>query len=397
MTPDPRDGKKHPAIIWITGGDCNSIGDVWSEASKDNDQTASAYRDAGIVMMFPSLRGGNMNPGFQEGFYGEVDDIVAAADHLAAQPYIDPSRIYLGGHSTGGTMVLLVAEVSTRFRAVISLGPVSNISRYDSSTISLPFEKNEQEIKLRSPGFWLDSIKTPTYVFEGSQAPGNSAELRQMAKSTKSTLINFLLIKGTHFSLLSQVNKILAEKIIADNAKEVNLAFTDSELKALSALKPPVEETLRAMPVSTAIAGKKGVTRAMFVISKSDHMTGLIYSIAPTGGFASIKSVSMRQRTQLPDTESKVEAARNGYILFGVMVDADTKLNALQLVYVRLKDDGSIDPNDTYSSEWLGTRTKAQPVKLGCDQTKKVVGAKLEIQDGTISGIALSMMPQGST
>ena len=28
LTPDPKDGKKHPAIIWITGGDCNSIGDV---------------------------------------------------------------------------------------------------------------------------------------------------------------------------------------------------------------------------------------------------------------------------------------------------------------------------------------------------------------------------------
>ena len=28
----PDDGKKHPAIIWITGGDCNSIGDVWSRS-----------------------------------------------------------------------------------------------------------------------------------------------------------------------------------------------------------------------------------------------------------------------------------------------------------------------------------------------------------------------------
>src|SRR5688572_19289113 len=48
LTPDPRDGKKHPAIIWITGGDCNSIGDVWSAASPDDDQTAAAYRKAGI-------------------------------------------------------------------------------------------------------------------------------------------------------------------------------------------------------------------------------------------------------------------------------------------------------------------------------------------------------------
>src|SRR5262245_58753849 len=40
LTPDPKDGKKRPAIIWITGGDCNTIGDVWSAAKASNDQTA---------------------------------------------------------------------------------------------------------------------------------------------------------------------------------------------------------------------------------------------------------------------------------------------------------------------------------------------------------------------
>src|SRR5262249_55563352 len=54
LTPDPKDGKKHPAIIWITGGDCNSVGNVWSPAPPSNDQTAAAYRKAGIVMMFPT-------------------------------------------------------------------------------------------------------------------------------------------------------------------------------------------------------------------------------------------------------------------------------------------------------------------------------------------------------
>src|SRR5690606_9024844 len=73
LTPDPGDGQKHPAILWITGGDCNSIGPCWVEGPSDNDQSASAYRKAGIVMMFPSLRGGNDNPGVKEGFLGEVD------------------------------------------------------------------------------------------------------------------------------------------------------------------------------------------------------------------------------------------------------------------------------------------------------------------------------------
>ena len=150
LTPDPKDGKKHPAIVWITGGDCNTIGDVWHPAKPDNDQTARQYREAGIVMMFPSLRGGNQNPGFNEGFFGEVDDVIAAAEFLAKQDYVDPKRIYLGGHSTGGTLVLLVAECSDHFRAVFSFGPVADITHYPDQFIPSVNTANLREVELRA-------------------------------------------------------------------------------------------------------------------------------------------------------------------------------------------------------------------------------------------------------
>jgi dipeptidyl aminopeptidase/acylaminoacyl peptidase len=114
---DPQDGSRHPAIIWLTGGDCNSIDDVWGPSPSNNDQTAAAYRNTGVLMMFPSLRGGNNNPGRHEGFYGEVDDVLAAYDYLSHLPYVDSTRIYLGGHSTGGTLALLTAEFRNPFRA----------------------------------------------------------------------------------------------------------------------------------------------------------------------------------------------------------------------------------------------------------------------------------------
>ena len=83
VSPSPGDGRKHPAIIWIFGGFSNSTGETaWEPSSPDNDQSASAFRKAGIIMMYPSLRGGNDNPGVIEGFYGEVDDVIAAADYL---------------------------------------------------------------------------------------------------------------------------------------------------------------------------------------------------------------------------------------------------------------------------------------------------------------------------
>lgn len=233
LTPDPKDGEKHAAIIWITGGDCNTIGDVWTDAPQSNDQTASAYRKAGIVMMFPSLRGGNDNPGMKEGFLGEVEDVIAAAKFLAKQNYVDPARIYLGGHSTGGTLVLLVAECSSMFRAVFSFGPADEIAGYDPAY--LPFDtSNPRELELRSPGRWLASIKEPTFVFEGT-IQANLGSLQAMAQTSTNAKAHFLPVPGAnHFTILAPTNRLIAEKILRDNGPVCNLAFTSQELsKAL--------------------------------------------------------------------------------------------------------------------------------------------------------------------
>lgn len=230
LTPDPKDGKKRPAIIWITGGDCNTIGDVWSPGKRDNDQTAGQYRAAGIVMMFPSLRGGNQNPGFKENFYGEVEDVLAAADYLAKLDYVDPKRIYLGGHSTGGTLVLLVAEHSPRFRAVFSFGPAHDITGYPVEFVSAVNLNDRKEVDLRSPGKWLHSIQSPTFVFEG--AGGNVQSLETMAKTCTNPKGHFFTVKGAnHFNVLAPVNTLIAQKILKDTGDECNVEFTEAELR----------------------------------------------------------------------------------------------------------------------------------------------------------------------
>src|SRR5689334_4270145 len=177
VTPDPGDGEKHAAIVWLTGGDSNTLDDFWTEGSADNDQSASAFRKAGVVMMFPTLRGGNTDSGGKEFFFGELDDVVAAADHLAQLPYVDPQHLYLGGHSTGGTLALLTAEASTRFKAVFAFGAVSRIDRYPTSLIPDFVPLDRAETRLRSPIEWLDGLTTPTWLIEGADAPGNRDEL----------------------------------------------------------------------------------------------------------------------------------------------------------------------------------------------------------------------------
>jgi dipeptidyl aminopeptidase/acylaminoacyl peptidase len=214
VTADPSDGQKHPAIVWITGGDNNSIGDVWSPQERANDQSASAFRQAGIVMMFPSQRGGNDNPGKREGFYGEVDDILAATDHLAALPYVDPSQIYLGGHSTGGTMVMLVGECSDRYRAIFALGPVAAAEQYGGEYIYCD-PNNDEELKLRSPIYWLHCVTSPMYVFEGADNANWDAAQLMLDENTNPNIQFFKVPGHDHFSVIAPLAERLAEQIVA--------------------------------------------------------------------------------------------------------------------------------------------------------------------------------------
>ena len=235
LTPDPMDGKKHPAIIWITGGDCSTIDEgVWQDSPPSNDQTARQYREAGIVMMYPTLRGGNKNPGVHEGFFGEIDDVISAAEFLSKQDYVDPERIYLGGHSSGGTMVLLAAECSAKFRAVFSFGPVNDLRKVPESfkTLFMPFDTSDsRELVLRTPGLWLHSIKQPVFVFAGTVRDGALGEIKEMDRSTSNPSVHFYIVKGAdHFNILAPLNRLVAKKILQDNGAECNITFTPDEL-----------------------------------------------------------------------------------------------------------------------------------------------------------------------
>lgn len=234
VTPDPGDGKKHPIILWLVGGFSNSIsGTAWEDAPENNDQSAAAYRKAGLLMMFPSLRGGNDNPGRIEVCCGEVDDVLAAAKHAATLPYVDPSRIYLGGHSTGGTLALLVAGSSDLFRAVISYGPAHNVAVYGQN--NLPFNgEDKTELIVRAPIVCLPEIKVPAFVLEGTD--GNIEALRQMAKLNKNPLVRLHEVPGTtHFTILSPFNRLFAEKLVADKGEKCALELTADEIKSTAA------------------------------------------------------------------------------------------------------------------------------------------------------------------
>ncbi|BDI32432.1 hypothetical protein CCAX7_44830 [Capsulimonas corticalis] len=225
----PTTDKRYPAIVWIAGGFDNGIGDTpWTPQEADNDQSASAFREAGIVTMYPSLRGGNNNPGYIESFYGEVEDVLAAAKYLAQQPFVDPKRIYLGGHSTGGTLVLLADESTDLFRAVFSFGPVARASEYDDASLTFD-SSNEMENRLRSPISFLDAITSPTYVIEGTADPSNIAAVNELEAANSNPRIHFIPIDDqTHFSELAISTPMVAKWITGDSGPYFRIGAADN-------------------------------------------------------------------------------------------------------------------------------------------------------------------------
>ena len=226
---DPGDGRKHPAIIWKFGGFSNSIDEnAWVPGSPDNDQSASPFREAGIVMMYPSVRGGNLNPGYVECGFGEVDDLIAAARYLKQLPYVNPDRVYLGGHSVGGTFVLLTAAAApTEFRAVFSLGPVANIANYPKEYLAFDL-KNEMDEAVRAPIRWLHEIKSPTFVFEGG-IDGNDWDVLKMARNNRGAAEFFVLQESDHFNLIRPLTSFLARKILNDT--DGKMTITPGEVR----------------------------------------------------------------------------------------------------------------------------------------------------------------------
>lgn len=202
-----------PAIVWLTGGFPAARGGsvVWSPGAPTNDQSVSPFREAGITMLFPTVRGTAGNPGVQEAMLGEVDDVIAAGRYLQGLDGVDPARVYLGGHSTGGTLALLVAESTDLFRAVFSFGPVAELADYGER--DWPFDQGDpRELRLRSPLHFLGAIGSPTWIFEGSG--GNAEDLARLEAGPANPNVRTLeLARADHFSLLTPISRLLAARM----------------------------------------------------------------------------------------------------------------------------------------------------------------------------------------
>jgi dienelactone hydrolase len=193
----PPDGRRRPAVMFLHGG--------FAFGADDWEQTLP-FRNAGFVVMTPTLRGENGLPGSYSMFYNEVEDVLAAAETLAQLPYVDGNRIYVCGHSVGGTLTLLAAMTSKRFRAAASFsGSPDQVAWARGQPEVVPFDPNiKEEFRMRSPLAFPRSFKCPVRIYYGSQEfffASSSQKLAKLAKAAGSDA-EAISVPGDHLSMV---------------------------------------------------------------------------------------------------------------------------------------------------------------------------------------------------
>ena len=192
-----RTRKPRPAVLFLHGG--NAIG-------QGHWQLMQPYIDAGYVVMIPTMRGENGQKGNFSGFYDEVDDVLAASDRLRHMPGVDPHRMYLAGHSIGGTLAMLAAMSTHRFRAAAPIsGNPDSFAFFNRYPQDIRFDdKNPREFQMRSPVCYAHSFKCPMKLMHGSEEVHFVTRLGLLAKRARAARVNIDvdMFPGGHFSAL---------------------------------------------------------------------------------------------------------------------------------------------------------------------------------------------------
>ena len=132
--------QRYPSILQIHGGPQMQYGNFLTHEFH-------YLAAAGYVVYWSNPRGsqgyGEAHAGAIYGQWGTVDydDVMAWADYMAAQPYIDPERMGVTGGSYGGYMTTLIIGRTQRFKAAVAQRVVSNfLSFYGSSDLNAGLE-----------------------------------------------------------------------------------------------------------------------------------------------------------------------------------------------------------------------------------------------------------------
>jgi dipeptidyl aminopeptidase/acylaminoacyl peptidase len=175
--PDFTPARKYPVVFMIHGGPQGAWGESWTYR-----WNSQVFASAGYVVVQPNPRG---STGYGQKFIDEIngdwggkpfDDLMAVADSIAAQPYVDANRMVAAGASFGGYMVNWINGHTNRFKAIVSHAGVFDAASWARETEEqwfpiwefkgTPADNPDLYTKF-SPSTYIKDFKTPTLVIHG--------------------------------------------------------------------------------------------------------------------------------------------------------------------------------------------------------------------------------------
>ncbi|WP_419189581.1 S9 family peptidase [Stieleria marina] len=190
-----------PALIYLHGGYKLGAEDMTSVLEVTGER---------FVVMTPAFRGENGNDGTFEMMCGEVDDARGAIRWLATQPFVDPKRIYVFGHSLGGGVsALLSLRDSVPIVHSGSCGGLYPDEIFDEWTDITPFDDTPAERKARLLIGNVEHMQRPHFAYLGKSDPlATIADI-----DTRDTQLQIKRVAGDHFSSLKESLRLYIDEI----------------------------------------------------------------------------------------------------------------------------------------------------------------------------------------
>lgn len=192
-----RESKPKPAVLFLHGGNAMGRGH-WN--------LMDPYVDAGYIVMMPTMRGENGQMGNFSGFYDEVDDVLSAADRLAHLPGVDANRLFIAGHSIGGTLTMLASMSTEKFRAAAPISGNPDAFRFfNRYPQDIRFDdENSHEFEVRTALCYAQSFKCPVRVVHGTDESHFNDRAGLLASRARSAGVRIETdtVTGNHTSAL---------------------------------------------------------------------------------------------------------------------------------------------------------------------------------------------------
>ena len=136
-----------------------------------------------------------------------LDNAKAALDFvLSKEPNIDPERIYVAGHSSAGTLSLLVAEHDPRIKACIAYAAVTDVEARlggMKGVIERAIPGYGAFLHDSSPKTHADELKCPVFLFcakdDTTVPPNQTTDFAAQLKTTNSAVTLETVARGGHY------------------------------------------------------------------------------------------------------------------------------------------------------------------------------------------------------